>query len=353
MMSLDSFNIVPTDNSLEAALWERINQKTKPLGALGLLENVALQLGLIQQTGTPSINRPTVIVFAGDHGISETGLVNPYPQAVTAQMVLNFIRGGAAINVFCREHQLALKVVDAGVNYDFPDEIASSPLFVAAKIRKGTRNYLQEAAMNEEECKAAIQKGATLVNALHKEGCNTIGLGEMGIGNSTAAALIMSVLTGVPLESCVGKGTGTDEGQWKIKLETAALALDLHKEAAVDGMGALRCFGGYEIAMMAGAMWQAAALRMIIVVDGFIGTSALLVAKSVYPAVQDYCFFGHESEEKGHQGMLAFLKGVPLLRLGLRLGEGTGAALAIPLIRSAAAFLSDMASFASAGVSQG
>lgn len=355
-----NFTITPPDRSLEAALRHKIDTKTKPLGSLGLLEDLALQLGLIQQTGSPSIDRPAVLVFAGDHGIAATGLVNPYPQAVTAQMVLNFIRGGAAINVFCRLHNIGLRVIDAGVNYDFAGEAVSGtgaagappPLFIPAKIRMGTRNYLEEPAMTEAECAAAIQKGAALVKDLGSEGCNTVGFGEMGIGNTTAAALIMASLTDIPLEDCIGTGTGTNQVQLETKRETAARAFALHRGSVRNGLDALRHFGGYEIAMMAGAMLEAAACRMTILVDGFIATSALLAAKNLYPGVQDYCVFAHQSEEKGHRQLLAFLGGVPLLHLGMRLGEGTGAALAIPLLRSGAAFLGEMASFESAGVSQ-
>jgi nicotinate-nucleotide--dimethylbenzimidazole phosphoribosyltransferase len=357
-----NFDITPPDRGLEAALVHKINTKTKPVGSLGLLEHIALQMGLIQQSLSPAIEHPAILVFAGDHGIALTGLVNPYPQAVTAQMVLNFIRGGAAINVFCRLHNIHLRVIDAGVNYDFPKEMfsgeplsgapLSSPLFVSAKIRMGTRNYLEGPAMTEEECAAAIQKGADLVRDLRAEGCNTVGFGEMGIGNTTAAALIMASLTGIPLESCIGAGTGATEAQLETKRQAAARAFSLHRDSVRSGLDALRHFGGYEISMMTGAMLEAAAGKMTVIVDGFIATAALLAAKSLYPGVQDYCVFAHQSEEKGHRQLLAFLGAAPLLHLGLRLGEGTGAAMAMPLLRSGAAFLSEMASFESAGVSQ-
>jgi nicotinate-nucleotide--dimethylbenzimidazole phosphoribosyltransferase len=351
-----NFIITPPDRDLEMALLHKINTKTKPIGSLGLLEDLALRLGLIQQTLSPIIERAAVLVFAGDHGVAATGLVNPYPQAVTAQMVLNFIRGGAAINVFCRLHDVHLRVIDAGVNYAFGPSggvpSGGAPLFVPAKIRMGTRNYLDEPAMTEEECADSLQKGAALVRDLVAEGCNTVGFGEMGIGNTTAAALIMASLTGIPLESCIGTGTGTTEAQLETKRQTAARAFSLHRDSVRTGLDALRHFGGYEIAMMAGAMLEAAARKMTIIVDGFIATSALLAAKNLCPGVQDYCVFAHQSEEKGHRQLLTFLGGVPLLQLGLRLGEGTGAALAIPLLRSSAAFLNEMASFESAGVTQ-
>lgn len=336
--------IAPPGSGLAPALQQKIDAKTKPLGALGTLESLALQIGLIQQTLTPVLRDPNVLVFAGDHGIAATGKVNPYPQAVTAQMVLNFLQGGAAINVFCRQHEIRLRVVDAGVCADFGPHAG----LVVAKIRKGTRNYLEEPAMTGPELEAALAKGASLVE--ESGSCNVIGFGEMGIGNSTAAALIMSCLTGIPIEECVGRGTGATDEQLKTKLEVARDAL---KRAPVrDALGALREFGGYEIAMMTGAMLSAAERRMVILVDGFIATSALLVAWSMAPAILHYCVFAHQSGEKGHATLLAYLGVTPLLNLGLRLGEGTGAALALPILQSAVAFLNEMASFQSAGVSE-
>jgi nicotinate-nucleotide--dimethylbenzimidazole phosphoribosyltransferase len=342
--------IIPPDAALRETLLDKINDKTKPLGALGLLEDVALQLGLIQQTLTPTVTRPSLLVFAGDHGIAATGLVNPYPQAVTAQMVLNFIRGGAAISVFCRLHDIALQVVDAGVNADFGPDVLGSPLFRQAAIARGTRNYLEGPAMTEAECRTALDRGAALVDDLRDAGCNTIAFGEMGIGNTTSAALIMASLTGAPLAACIGRGTGVTDAQLDTKRATAARALSLHP--VKGGLDALQAFGGFEIAMMTGALLRAAAHAMAILVDGFIAGAAVLVAHEMEPAVLDYCIFAHESHEQGHRRLLEYLHAKPLLRLDLRLGEGTGAALAVPLVRSAAAFLTEMASFADAGVSQ-
>lgn len=339
----------PDTASLKQALLHKIDHKTKPLGALGLLEDLALHLGLIQQTLNPTVTRPALLVFAGDHGIAATGLVNPYPQAVTAQMVLNFVRGGAAINVFCRLHEIDLRVVDAGVNFVFGEEVLSSPLFHSAPIAPGTKNYLEGPAMTAPEYHAALDRGGALIEDLHRTGCNTVGFGEMGIGNTTAAALIMASLTGLPLESCIGRGTGASDEQLETKRATAARVLALHGD---NGRKApLQYFGGFEIAMMTGAMLRAAALSMTVIVDGFIAGAALLAARTIDPAVQDYCVFAHQSHEQGHRHLLAHLHVRPLLHLDLRLGEGTGAALAIPLVRSAAAFLREMASFESAGVS--
>jgi nicotinate-nucleotide--dimethylbenzimidazole phosphoribosyltransferase len=342
-----------TGKELRIELQHKIDSKTKPLGSLGRLEEIALQIGLIQRTSQPRITQPHMIVFAGDHGIAATGLVNPFPQAVTAQMVLNFVNGGAAINVFCRQHELGLTVVDAGVNADFGDPVETRGL-IHAKIGYGTRNYLEGDAMSLEEVRKAIAEGKKITETLFHTGCNSIGLGEMGIGNTSSAALIMSFVTGIPIEECVGRGTGTDDQQLERKIATLRQAYELHRNDLAhspDASAILQHVGGFEIAMMVGACLRAAELNMFIVVDGFITTAALLLAKSMNPPVQDYCIFAHTSGERGHQKMLQWLGARPMLDLGMRLGEGSGAAMVFPLIRSAIAFLEEMASFESAGVS--
>ena len=339
--------------SLQEALQHKINYKTKPLHALGKLERIALQAGMIQNTLTPSINRPHIIVFAADHGIAATGLVNPYPQEVTAQMVLNFLNGGAAINVFCRQHNIDLTVVDAGVNFNWNDSIVD-PSFIAAKIGYGTKNYLEEPAMSADEVTRAIAMGGEIVFARAALGCNCVGFGEMGIGNTSSASLIMSAITGMAVEECVGRGTGVSDAQFATKTSTLQMAFRKHLPAIVQSPSAntiLQHFGGFEIAMMTGAYLEAAAQKMIIVVDGFIATAALLLAQLIDKQVMDYCIFAHTSNEKGHEKMLQYLHAGPLLQLDMRLGEGTGAALAIPLIQSAVLFLNEMASFDTAGVS--
>ncbi|WP_153800997.1 nicotinate-nucleotide--dimethylbenzimidazole phosphoribosyltransferase [Foetidibacter luteolus] len=340
-------------NNLQQQLQHIINNKTKPLGALGRLEDIALQAGLIQQTITPVIANPQVVVFAADHGIALTGLVNPYPQAVTAQMVLNFLSGGAAINVFCRQNQIGLTVVDAGVNYNFGSRTAKAPRFVDAKIAQGTNNYLQEAAMTIPQVNKAIETGKSIVRQLAAEQCNCIGFGEMGIGNTSSASLLMSAVTAIPLDDCTGRGTGANDEQLKVKLQTLQQVFRLHQldKLSQHPVELLSKVGGFEIAMMVGAYIQAAEERMITVVDGFISTAALLVAGIVKPGVANNCIYAHTSGEKGHEQMLGYLNARPLLNLGMRLGEGTGAALAIPLIQSAVNFLNEMASFESANVS--
>jgi nicotinate-nucleotide--dimethylbenzimidazole phosphoribosyltransferase len=343
---------------LQAQLLHKINNKTKPLGALGLLEEIALQVGLIQETTSPVISQPHIVVFAGDHGIAKTGLVNPYPQEVTAQMVLNFLNGGAAINVFCRQHNITLQVVDAGVNHELIPastqlKVKGGEIFINAKMGYGTANYLEAPAMSEANAVASIEKGKAIVKTIADRGGNCIGFGEMGISNTSAASLIMSAITGIPVAACVGRGTGVNDEQLQTKISTLEKVYALHQlhQLKDQPVTLLSKVGGFEIAMMAGAYIQAAEQKMIIVVDGFIASAALLIAQQINPAVLDYCIFAHTSGEHGHEKMLQHLNAKALLHLGMRLGEGTGAALAIPLIQSAVNFLQEMASFESAGVS--
>ncbi|HEY4109884.1 nicotinate-nucleotide--dimethylbenzimidazole phosphoribosyltransferase [Puia sp.] len=343
-----------TQPALRGQLQQLIDNKTKPLGALGRLEEIALQIGLIQGTTHPQLNRPYIVVFAGDHGIAATGLVNPYPQAVTAQMVLNFITGGAAINVFCRQHHLGLTVVDAGVKFDFEAGLFPGKL-ITQKIGYGTRNYLETEAMTADETAKAVELGKQVITELYAGGTNCIGFGEMGIGNTSSAALIMSYCTGIAVEDCVGRGTGVNDEQLLLKKQTLRKAYERHLAvitAQLDAMTILRCVGGFEIAMMVGAYQKATELKMVVLVDGFITTAALMLAKLLNPAVQDNCFFSHTSGESGHVAMLDHLGARPLLDLRMRLGEGTGAAMAYPLLQSAIHFLREMASFESAGVSK-
>jgi nicotinate-nucleotide--dimethylbenzimidazole phosphoribosyltransferase len=341
------FNITKPNQALNADLLNKINQKTKPLGALGMLERVALQIGLIQQTLNPVLKQPTMLIFAGDHGIAEAG-VSPYPQAVTAQMVLNFLQGGAAINVFTRQNNMHLHVVDAGVNYAFPAEST----LIDAKIAFGTRNFMVEPAMTAEQCALALKRGADIVDKQVTSGCNVLGFGEMGIGNTSSASVIMSVLSGLPIADCVGRGTGLDDDGLARKTNLLTQAMAHHGLAHNDAMRLLATFGGLEIAMMVGAMLQAAVRQCTLLIDGFITTAALMVAVQLQPNIVHYCVFSHCSDESGHQKMLDFLNVKPLLRMDLRLGEGTGAALAYPLVQAAVNFLNNMASFESAQVSQ-
>lgn len=329
---------------LRKQVQESIDTKTKPVGSLGLLENIALKVALIQQSRQPVIREPQVVVFAGDHGIAKTGLVNPYPASVTAAMVHNFMAGGAAINVFCRQHQLGLTIVDAGVDADL-SKYRPYPRFIDAKIARGTKNFQFEPAMQFEEMERALQAGTAIAKEIAAGGSNTIALGEMGIGNSSSAALLMSCIMHLPVCRTVGKGTGTNAAQLAQKRATLQAVLTQHETICQlnSPLKALQYFGGFEIAMMTGAYLGARDSGMVIVVDGFIATAALLVAHALQPSILENCIFAHCSGELGHHTMLHYLNAQPLLNIGLRLGEGTGAALALPLLQSAIAFQREMA----------
>ena len=330
------------DETLTARVQHALDRKTKPTGSLGRLEALALRLAQIQGVERPALQHPQMIVFAGDHGLAARG-VSAYPSDVTWQMVENFLAGGAAVSVLARQHGLALTVVDAGVKHEF----APRPGLLQRKIGWGTADALEGPAMTVAECTAAIETGAGVVRGLPG---NAVLLGEMGIGNTSAAALLMARLTGESIDRCTGRGTGVDGPALVRKTEILRRVLARH-EAATAPLDALAAFGGFEIAMLVGAVLQAAAERRVIVVDGFIVTSAVLVAARLAPAVLQRCVFAHQSDESGHRLMLARLEAEPLLSLGLRLGEGSGAALAWPLLDSACRILAEMASFEAAGVS--
>lgn len=337
------------DNALAAELQTRIDNKTKPPGALGRLEALALQIGLVQQRTTPEINNPQLMVFAGDHGAARAG-VSAFPQDVTWQMVENFLAGGAAINVFCRQVGLALSVVDCGVNHDFGRRDG----LIDARCGPGTANYLEAPAMSQDTARAAIERGRALAHALADGGCNLLGFGEMGIGNTASASLVSHCLIGAgrgaDLATITGRGTGLDDAGLARKRALLAQALE-RGGVPREPLAVLAEYGGFEIATMAGAMLGAAERRMLLVIDGFIVTAALLVAHALAPNILPYCVFAHRSQEPGHRLQLEHLGVEPLIALDLRLGEGTGAALAYPLIQAAVNFLNQMASFESAGVS--
>ena len=329
--------------ALSIQLDAAIDNKTKPRGSLGMLEALARQLGLIQQTTSVSLTQPAILVFAGDHGVAAEN-VSAYPQSVTWQMVENFLARGAAINVFARQNACALRVIDAGVNHVFGPRDG----LVDRKIAFGTRNFLNHAAMTPAQCAQALAHGIVLADELQG---NIVGFGEMGIANTTAAAALMHKLTGIPVADCVGAGTGVSADGVRHKQHVIQSAVAMH--AGVDHpLAILATFGGFEIAMMAGAMLRAAERRMVLLIDGFIVTSALLVAARLQPSILDYCVFAHCSDEQGHKRMLDTLAARPLLQLGLRLGEGTACALALPLLHAAANFLREMATFDSAHVAE-
>jgi nicotinate-nucleotide--dimethylbenzimidazole phosphoribosyltransferase len=339
-----TFDIPFLPRTLEAELRHRIDNKTKPLGALGQLEDLALQAGLVQGSLRPQLCQPQVLVFAGDHGLAEEG-VSAYPQEVTWQMVMNFLADGAAVNVLARTQGLAVQVIDAGVKHDFE----AHPSLVRAKVAPGTRNSLHQPAMSHAECDVAVRRGMALALQAVGQGSNVLAFGEMGIANTSAATLLLHKLEGVPLAQATGRGTGVDDAglAHKQAVLTRAAARTAERLGAFE---ALAEYGGFEIAMMAGAMLGAAQSRALILVDGFITSSAALVACRLAPAARECMVFAHCSAETGHRALLQALQARPLLDLGLRLGEGTGAVLAWPLLRAAVAFLNEMASFESAGV---
>ena len=330
------------DATLRTRVQHLLDNKTKPQGALGRLESLALQLALIQGSEVPRLDRPQMLVCAADHGLAARG-VSAYPSDVTWQMVENFLAGGAAVSVLARQHGLALTVVDCGVRHDF----APRPGLIVAKAASGTQDCTQGPAMTRAQCDTALAHGAAIVKSLPG---NALLLGEMGIGNTSSAALLMSHLTRLPIEQCAGRGTGLDDAGFARKLAVLREALARHA-GAVEPLEVLAALGGLEIATLTGAMLQAAHERRVIVIDGFITGAALLAAHALQPQVLQRCVFAHCSAEAGHALMLQHLGAEPLLTLGLRLGEGSGAALAWPLLESACRILAEMASFASAGVS--
>ncbi len=335
-------HVPPVSRALDPAIQGAVDAKTKPLGALGVVETVAMQIARIQDTLTPRLRSCRLTLFAGDHGITGEG-VSAYPQAVTRQMVENFLAGGAAANVFARTNGVYLQVVDAGVA---GDPLEASGL-ISRRIAAGTRNSAVEAAMTAAQCEAALRAGEALGAAA---GADAAAFGEMGIGNTSSATLVAHKLTGAGLDSLVGRGAGLDDAGMARKhaiLERAAG----RTAARLDPVDALWEYGGFEMVMMAGAMAGAARAGAVVLVDGFIAGVAALAAVRMAPALRDYLVFAHRSAEHGHGVVLAALDARPLLDLEMRLGEGTGALLAWPVLRCAAAMLSDMASFESAGVS--
>ena len=336
------FELPPVSPALDEAIQRTIDMKTKPLGALGGIETLAAQIARIQGTLTPSLRRCRLILFAADHGIANEG-VSAYPQAVTRQMVANFLAGGAAANVFARENGVDLSVVDAGV----AGEAIDAPGLVSRRIGAGTQSFASEPAMTAERRDAALEAGLELGE---QAGADAAAFGEMGIANTSSASLVAHKLTGVGLDRLVGRGTGLDDDGLARKHEVLARAASRTAPRLEPG-DALREYGGFEVAMMAGAMIGAARAGAVVLVDGFIASAAALAAVGLAPSLRDYLVFAHRSSEPGHRAVLDALDANPLLDFELRLGEGTGALLAWPVLKCAAAMLSDMASFESAGVS--
>ncbi|GGP70267.1 nicotinate-nucleotide--dimethylbenzimidazole phosphoribosyltransferase [Shewanella saliphila] len=364
------FSVTVASRQYDPAIEHKINQKTKPLGALGQLESLALQIARVQysresewinaqpdrteSTVTESkaatcsplyINKPTMLVFAADHGIAAHG-VSIAPSEVTTQMVHNFIHGGAAINVFCRQVGFALEVIDCGIL----QPLASDCGVVNQRLGAGTQAMHLQPAMSLAQVRQGFEFAKHLVKRHVDNGCSMIALGEMGIGNTSAAAAVMAAVLNLDVELCVGRGTGIDDATLNKKVTLINQAIDLHRNELTSIESILAHLGGFEIVQMTGAILAAAEQKILVVIDGFIATAAALVALKLAPQSNDYLVFAHQSHEQGHQLMLQTLQATPLLSLGLRLGEGTGAALALPLIQGAVNFYNQMASFDDAGV---
>lgn len=343
---MTTFNIARPDKAIEHKLIDKIDNLTKPKGSLGMLEQLALKIGIIQQTLTPSLKNPCNILFAADHGIIEEG-VTVSPKEVTWQQLSHFSKGGAGINFLCDQHGFKLVLVDAGVDYDIP----AGHGIIDLKVRKSTRNFLYEAAMTADELELCMQRGAGVVADVHARGCNVVSFGEMGSGNTSSSSMWMHLFTDIPLDRCIGAGAGLNGSGISHKYDVLSRALANYKggDSVQDKMA---WFGGYELAMAVGGMLKAAELGMVILVDGFIMTACILAASRLYPEVMDYTIFCHQGDESGHKLMLEHMGVKAVLHLDLRLGEGSGAVCAYPIIQSAVNMINNMDSFQSVNVTK-
>ncbi|BAJ00627.1 nicotinate-nucleotide--dimethylbenzimidazole phosphoribosyltransferase [Shewanella violacea] len=339
------FDISPVSHEFDEEIQNKIDHKTKPLGALGELENIAIQLARILDKDKPEIIKPKLLVFAADHGIAAFG-VSIAPSEVTTQMVINFIQGGAAINVFCRQVGFELEVIDCGIL----QPVQGVEGIIDQRLGAGTKPIHKQPAMTLAAVKQGFEMAANRIEYHHQQGTNLIAFGEMGIGNTSSAAAIMACIMNMEGAECVGRGTGIDASTLERKQQLIEQALHLHEAELTTPMNILACLGGFEIVQMTGAMLAAAERNMILVIDGFIATAAAMVAVQINPNVRDYMIFGHQSDERGHCLMIEHLQARPLLKLGMRLGEGTGAALALPMIQAAAGFYNEMASLNDVGI---
>jgi nicotinate-nucleotide--dimethylbenzimidazole phosphoribosyltransferase len=373
-----TFDIQPVDRTMQAAIQEKIDNLNKPKGSLGRLEELAMQICLIQQTLKPSLAHPCHLLLGADHGIEREG-VSVSPRCVTWQQMLNFARGGGGVNMFCRQHGFKLRIVDVGVDYDFTKEngerriengelrmengelrIENGELRIENyKIAHGTRNFLYGPAMTEEEFSRSLAVGIGLVDACHAEGCHVLSIGEMGIGNTSPSSIWMHLFGHIPLEECIGAGAGLDTPGIRHKYEVLSKALENYKASIPSALSSLsptlypiRYFGGFEMVAAIGAMLRAAEQHLIILIDGFIMTACAIAAIRLYPASQDYMIFTHCGDESGHKKMLDIVGAKPLLNLGLRLGEGTGALCAFPIVQSAVNMINEMNNFQNAHITK-
>jgi len=347
---MKTFEIHPLDLSLQAEVQQHIDNLNKPKGSLGVLEELALQVCLIQQSFTPVLSHPCHLLLGGDHGIEREG-VSVSPREVTWQQMLNFSRGGGGVNMFCRQHSFHLRIVDVGVDYDFQ----AVKGILNRKIARGTDNFLYGPAMTEQQFDQAIQTGCELVDDCVREGCNILSIGEMGIANTSPSSIWMSILGHLPLNICIGAGAGLDDAGIQHKREVLSTAVARYQHtcgADPSPVTLLRYFGGFEMVTAIGAMLRAAEQHLIILIDGFIMTACAMAASHLYPASKDYMVFAHCGDESGHQLMLDCLKARPLLRLGLRLGEGTGALCAYPIVDSAVRMMNEMNTFDKAHITK-
>ena len=343
---MKNFHIEHPDESIREALTDKINNLTKPKGSLGVLEDLALQIGSIQQTLSPTLSHPHNVLFAADHGIVEEG-VSKSPKEITWQQLSNFLHGGAGVNFLCRQHGFKLVLVDAGVDYGLPYEKG----IINCSVGRGTRSFLKGPAMNMEEMELCLERGAEIIDQIYADGCNIVSFGEMGIGNTSPSSIWMHLFTGISLEQCVGAGSGLDSEGIRHKYNVLKQSVDNY-----TGNGSAKdfiaWFGGFEMVMAIGGMLRAAELKMIILVDGFIMTNCMLAASKLHPEVLSYAIFGHQGDETGHKLVLDAMKVRPLLNLGLRLGEGTGAICAYPIVVSSVNMMNEMDNFAHASITK-
>ncbi|MGN1228164.1 MAG: nicotinate-nucleotide--dimethylbenzimidazole phosphoribosyltransferase [Prevotella sp.] len=347
---MTKFNIHKPDDKLRQAIVDKIDNLNKPKGSLGRLEELALQICLIEQTLSPTLHNPCHLLFGADHGIEREG-VSVSPREITWQQMINFTRGGGGVNMFCRQHGFKLRLVDVGVDYD----LAMYPDIINRKIANGTANFLYEPAMSVEQYQQALNVGAEMADSCFNDGSDVICIGEMGIANTSPSSIWMSLFGNIPLEECVGAGAGLDNDGIRRKYEILNKAVENFKSSAADCSNAeeiIRYFGGFEMVAAIGAMLRAAECHLIIMVDGFIMTACALAASRLYPDIVDYMVFGHSGDEGGHARMLGLLNAKPLLSLGLRLGEGTGALCSFPIIDSAVRMINEMNNFQNAKITK-
>ena len=347
---MTKFNIHKPDDKMRQAIIDKIDNLNKPKGSLGRLEELALQICLIEQTLHPTLHNPCHILFGADHGIEREG-VSVSPREITWQQMINFTRGGGGVNMFCRQHGFKLRIIDVGVDYD----LAMYPDIINRKIANGTANFLYEPAMSIEQYQQALNVGAEMADACFNDGSDIICIGEMGIANTSPSSIWMSLFGNIPLEECVGAGAGLDNEGIRHKYEVLNKAIENFKSSGFDCSNTeniIRYFGGFEMVAAIGAMLRAAECHLVIMVDGFIMTASAIAVSRLYPDIVDYMIFGHSGDEGGHARMLGLLGAKPLLSLGLRLGEGTGALCSFPIIDSAVRMITEMNNFQNANITK-